>query len=256
MATSPQILLKIKSLMNLTSSSNENEAKAALAMAEKLIAKHSVTEEELKSLQDKKPAYSDEEKLFSTQFIIGWKNQLALAVAKKYDCMIIQEESVPLQGSSEYSYYVYGEPEEVGLVIFVFNALLNRINDMVALHCLGRGAIYVDSYCEGLVQSIKHNLEFDDLDVPKVNRQVKTKPEEVPIHKGTELIQGKTEKESPTDERVDVNSQSFIKDVGAYFKGMSDGRSISLQEALILEAQNEETGRLSEAKSEAQEDST
>jgi len=236
MSTSPNILFKIKSLINLASSANENEARAALAMAEKLIAKHSVTDEELKSLQDKKEAYGEDEKLFSTIKIIGWKNQLALAVAKKYDCMIVQEESVPLQGLSEFSYYVYGE--QVGLVIFVFNALNNRVNDMVAMHCLGRGAIYVDSYCEGLAQSIKLNLEFDDLDVPKVNRQVKNKPEEAHIPKGTELVMEKSEKESPTNERVDVNSQSFIKDVIAYFKGMADGSKLSLQEALTLEAQS------------------
>ena len=214
-------------------------------MAEKLIIKHNVSPEELNNLKDKAPAYGEEERLFTTDKIIGWKNQLALAVAKKYDCVVVQEESVPLDGRSEFSYYVYGEPEEVGLVMFVFKALDSRVKDAVIENCFGRGEVYVASYCEGLVQSIRSNLEFDDLDVPRVKRQIKTNANNAAAIKGNELVADKKEKESPTEQKVNVSSQSLIKDIGAYFKGMYDGRYISLQDALELEAKNENQYQLS-----------
>lgn len=237
--TPESVLNKIKLLSRLAESPNEHEAANAREMVAKLIAKYNISPEELKTIEDKKAAYGDEELLFKTPFIVGWMNQLALGLANKFDCKIVQEECVPLEGLSNFNYYVYGEDEDVHAVKFIFPILERKINQLVEINCHGRGNIYINSYCEGLVQAIKHNIETGEFDLPKVNRNM------INIH-GNQLNNGtsnlvvpKQEKEEPTQQRVDVATQSFIKDIQAYFKGLYDGKYISIQDTLDEAAQED-----------------
>ncbi len=248
MSAPESILLKIKLLMNLANSPNVNEAENARAMVDKLVDKYQITEEELKSLEDKKPLYGEDNKLFSTLGIVGWKQQLALAVAKHFYCHIVQEELVPLHGLHEFNYYVYGEPEDEGYVKFAFHAFEKKIEELVAAKCYGRGPIYVTSYCEGVVEAVKNNIHWEGIDIPDVKAPSRTPVEEEKILNNgkSNLSVHKEEKEKPVAESVDVNSQSLIKDIAAYFKGLEDGKSFSLTEILELEAQNETPKELEE----------
>ena len=47
-----------------------------------------------------------------------------------------------------------------------------------------------------------------------------------------------------------MNSNSLIKDVMAYFKGLDDGKNLSLKDILELEVENEEAKRIQEAPTE------
>jgi len=237
--TKEEILSKIKKLQALAESQNDNEAANARKFAEKLIEKYQITEEDLNSIKDKGPLYGENEKLFHSSIVIPWKNQLALGIANHFGCYIVQEELVPADGSHEYDYYVYGEDEDVESVKFAFNAFEKQIDSLVLTNCPGRGPVYVSSYCEGVVQSIRSNIEIDGIEIPKVNSKL-SKPDKMVVTSGVGvgLVTIPKDKEKPVEKSVSVNGSNAIRDIMAFLKGLQDGRDISLQDAVELEFQS------------------
>lgn len=236
MSAPPTILNKVKLLLNLASSPNPNEADNARAMADKLIAKYNITEEELSSL-DEKVFYGENEKLFSSIGIISWKQQLAVAVSKYFDCQIVQEELVPGEGEHQFNYFVYGDDDQVKDVQFVYHAFNKKIENLADTQCFGRGPIYVDSYCEGVVESVKWNIDMYGIDVPEIKKPIK-KEEQAPPPNSKTITKSGPDKEEPTDKRVDISKQSLIRDIMAYFKGVDDGKNLSLKDILELEVED------------------
>jgi len=229
--TAPEsILQKIKLLQRLATSPNKNEADVATAMVEKLIVKYNISTEEMNSIADKLPAYGDDELLFETSYIVGWMTQLSLAISNKYDCQIVQETITPVgDGAPHYNYFLYGAPEDVEIVKFVWAAFSKKVEEWIVYRCTSRGPIFISSYTEGLVQSIKLNLQFDDLILPKIIKPdaiVKDDPTEI---KADAIEPAKVEREKPTENRIDVKAGTLIKDIMAYFKGVEDGKDIHSQ---------------------------
>lgn len=236
--TKDEILSKIKKLLVLAESQNDNEAANAKKFAEKLIEKYQITEEDLNSIKDKGPLYGENEKLFHSSVLVPWKNQLALGIANHFGCYVVQEELVPADGAHEYDYYVYGGDQDVESVKFAFNAFEKQIDSLVFTNCLGRGPVYVSSYCEGVVQSIRSNIEIDGIEIPKINSKL-SKPDKIVPTSGVSvgLVAAPKDKEKPADKSVSVNG-SAIRDIMAFLKGLQDGRDISLQDAVELEFQS------------------
>jgi len=237
--TKEEILSKIKKLRALAESQNDNEAANARKFAEKLIEKYQITEEDLNSIKDKGPLYGENEKLFHSSIVIPWKNQLALGIANHFGCYIVQEELVPADGSHEYDYYVYGEDEDTESVKFAFSAFEKQINALVLTNCIGRGHVYISSYCEGVVQSIRSNIEIDGIEIPKINSKL-SKPDKMVVTSGigVGLAITSKDKEKPVEKSVSVNGSNAIRDIMAFLKGLQDGRNLSLQDAMELEFQN------------------
>lgn len=232
------VLSKIKKLQALAENQNNNEASNAKMLADKLIIKYNITEDDLNSIQDKGPLYGENEKLYHSSFVIAWKNQLALGLAKHFYCYIVQEELVPVEGSSEFDYYVYGDDEDVNSVKFAFNAFHKKIDDLILNNCRGKGPVYISSYCEGIVQSIRANIEIDGIDIPKVNKDPLSKQDKLAetTQVGIATIP-KEIKDKPVEKSVDVNNNSMIRDIMAFLKGLQDGRDISLHDVIQLEFQ-------------------
>jgi len=238
MSAPPALLHKVKLLINLANSPNPNEAETARAMADKLIAKYNITEDELSSL-DEKVFYGENEKLFSTVGIVSWKQHLAVAVSKYFDCQIVQEELIPAEGEHHYNHFVYGDDDQVKDTQFVYHAFNKKIENLAATQCVGRGPVYVDSYCEGVVESVKWNIDMYGIDVPEIKKPIK-KEEQAPPPNSKTITKSGPDKEEPTDNKVNISKQSFIKDIMAYFKGVDDGKNLSLKEILELEVDGEE----------------
>lgn len=239
MSAPAPILAKFKLLLKLTASSNANEAENARVMADKLIEKYNITEDELKSLEDKKPLYGEDEKVFMTIGLNPWRQQLVLAIGLHFDCQIVQEEIVPVEGLHEFSYFAYGEPEDVVNVQFVYHVFSKRIEELIEKKCPGRGPLYVDSYAEGVVEAVKSNIYWEGIDIPEINPNQKTEQKEKILEPGeNKLAKPKTEKEKPANQSVDVGNNSKPLDINAYWRGMSDGSRLHLQDALELEAEN------------------
>jgi len=153
----PAVLTKIKLLLKLTESPEPNEAATAQALANKMIEKHGLTQEEVDSLKDPKPLYTEDDKLYWTLNMVSWKQRLALAIATHFDCLIVQEHQVPGEGEEQYHYYVYGNPEDTDNVRYVFYSLSEKVEDLISNHCVMKGPIYIASYGEGPRRNCLHH---------------------------------------------------------------------------------------------------
>ena len=244
--TPAHILTKVKFLINLGSSPNANEAAAAVAAAEKLIAKYNISAEELKSIEDQPRVYSADSLLFKTFQVVNWMQHLALACAKQFYCYVVVESITAATGLQEFNYYVYGDDDDIVNVKFAFNAILGKIHQLVDTRCIGRGPIYQDSYCEGCVESVKASIAYFGIEIPERKQPVRTiQQEEKVLNNGTSnLAVHKIEKEKPEKETLDISQSSRIKDVMAYLKGLDDGSRISIDDVLELAAENEEPEQL------------
>jgi len=181
--------------------------------------------------------YGENEKLFSSVGIISWKQQLALAIARYFECQIVQEELVPGEGEHQYNYYVYGEDDQVKDTQFVYHSFNKKIENLSDIRCLGRGPIYIDSYCEGVVESVKWNIDMYGIEIPEIKKPIKKEEQEtVPTNPKT-ITKSGPDKEEPTDKRVDISKQSFIKDIMAYFRGVDDGKELFLKDILEIEVE-------------------
>jgi hypothetical protein len=236
MTAPPGILNKVKFLLNLTKSSNAGESANAQAAADKLIAKFGITPQELDALDA--PLWDDTQLLYTTYSIVGWQNRLALAIAKHFDCYIVQETNVHGELTT-YHYFVYGGDDEEGYVKFVFATFFKKIHHLLDTVCIGRGPIYQGSYCEGVVAAIKENIEYEGIDLPDVKRAPRKIVKELEIDNSKQALTAPTKKEAPCQDKVDVLGQSLIKDIAAYWRGMYDGQGLSLRDILELEVENE-----------------
>jgi uncharacterized protein DUF2786 len=231
--TDPKILTKVKYLQRLAASPNENEALAAKTLAQKLIDKHGISEQELsESIRSELPLYDDSDILFRTPTIVGWKSLLSLLLSQKYDSYVVQEHQVPSEGPSEYVYFLYGDDEDAPLVKHLFNAFLAKIEELVATNCVGRGERYLSSYQEGAVNGIREVLDYLEFSLPKM---VKVKPE-IKAEDKTKMVKTDTEEKIAPPEiesTADVGAQSKVEDPIAYLRGVADGSQIELDDDSI-----------------------
>lgn len=235
MSAPPGILAKIKKLLSLATSSNPNEAANAQALADGLMAKHNITEADLASL-DPKEYYGENEKLFFSVGLSNWRQQLAVGVASYFDCQIVQEQLGAAEGEATYTYFVYGDDDQVKDVQFVYHAFAKKVNNLVDTRCLGRGPVYIESYCDGVVDSIKMNIQLYGIEVPEIKRPLKQEEKAAPPTSNT-IVKSGDNKENPTDNKININKGLIIKDIMAYFKGIDDGKNLSLADILEIEAE-------------------
>jgi hypothetical protein len=225
--TPDNILAKVKLLLKLVSSPNLHEAENARVMALKLIEKHGITPEELESLKDKKPLYGDTEKVFTTIGLESWKQQIVLAIGNHFECQIVQEEIVPLEGIHQFDYYAYGDPDQVENVKVSFAFITSEVVKLMEKNCVGKGSVYISSYSEGIADAVKNTIHWKGIHIPKVRKVAKKVAEEK--MEGGNMVPVKKEREQPAASKVDVNSQSLVKDIRAFWRGVIDGEDISLE---------------------------
>lgn len=77
---------KIKKLLALAESPNENEAQAALLKARQLMAEHKIGEADLEEPEDKEVLHKRTSVTFSKRRD-GWISNLAVVIAENYCCM-------------------------------------------------------------------------------------------------------------------------------------------------------------------------
>lgn len=220
-------LQKIKLLLNLAKSPNENEAANAAAMALKLIEKFNVTDEQLAEIDaNGRPIYTEDNLMLDTPELADWKNILALAVANKYDCYAIQEENVASSGERTYKYFVYGEEDDVAIAKELFSYVYGEMLKVIETKCTGRGELYRDSFCEGLVNGVKINIEFENFTVSGI---VKTQSSSEEIKKDVLAPIEKAPIKPPAiDKKTKVTNKEKPLDIMAYFVGEGFGRDIHI----------------------------
>lgn len=221
-------------LLKLSKSDNVNEASNALIFAQRLIEKHGITAEELEEIAEKAPAYGDDELLYTSPVMISWKMQLAFAISSKFDCMVVQEEVVPVDGNGEFQYYIYGSPDMVLAIKQVFESIITQIYNLVVERCVDKDEDYIESYQEGLVAGIKQHLEDFISRVAIIRTDVTDKPAESLGVKPTDLAQIPVVKEKPTEKKTIIKAGKGLN-VIAYFTGVGDGKVLGIEDVQSIE---------------------
>lgn len=225
MSDRAEILNKIKLLLNLTKSSEENEAATAQTLADKLIAKYSITPEELESLDDS-PLYGEDTKLYSTTQKISWIARLAAAIAEFHNCYAVQEVQTSSTGEVQYVYYLSGDLVDIEAGKLLFAKFFEEINSLTKSKCVFKSDHYKFSFQEGLIDGIKEKLaSIDYISKPKE----KEEKEALAEVKTTEMVTtaDKLAPKKPTEnvEKIEYNEGTLI-DPAAYYKGVNCGYNI------------------------------
>ena len=153
---------KIRKLLALAKSPNENEAKAALLRARELMAKHKLTEADCAEMTKRKVECVETEFTF-TKRRDQWTADLARAVAEHYCCTSILNHK---RGSRTYAHAFIGleSDAEVCAEVFAYATrfVLSRVKD-IRRELKGFPASYVryecDNYGYGFADGLKNEFE-------------------------------------------------------------------------------------------------
>jgi hypothetical protein len=217
------ILNKIKLLLTLASSDNENEASNAQKLADALIKKHSITQEELESLTPKE-YYNENSKLLEVREYKQWIPKLVAAIAFYLDIYPIEEVYATSTGEQCWVYYFSGAENSVQAGKVLFSSLHQDILNMISLNSLNKDESYIVSYYEGLIDGLKEALAWQKSSelVPTVVSKKLEESEQEPGLIPTNTIE-KQEEHKPKIETKPIQEASIVIDPVAYFKGLDDG---------------------------------
>lgn len=221
-------LQKIKDLLKLAASASEHESATAKMLADKLIAKYNVSQEQLDGIEaSDKPLYDDEDLLLDTNKLEDWINILALIVAKKYDCFAIKEDNISSTGETTYRYYVYGEPNDVLIAKELFKYIYDEIIDLIQDICYEENEIYKYSFAEGCVNGAKMNIEYENF---STSGAVKAEASKQEIKSDAIELPEKAPLPPPPQitNRVKVINKEKELDPYAYFEGVEFGSDIHI----------------------------
>jgi hypothetical protein len=219
---------KVKKLLALAASSNENEASNAKTMAEKLIQKFDLKEEDY-VIVEAAPIYTDDDLLFETKDFQEWKANLALVIGNKYDCLVIQEIN-ETGNDRRFKYFVYGDDPDVIHTKALFDFVIKSAQKLIDDQTDGRGELYVSSFAEGLAQGVRLNIETQDFQMEGI--VLEKKPIQSSNSKeGLMKVESDAliKKEPPIKERTLLNNnQDKQLDIMAYARGQKAGGSICI----------------------------
>lgn len=214
-------LHKIKLLLALTESPEANEAAAAQAMVDKLVAKYNVTPEQLNALKNKQELNMDDQLLFKVKERLEWKAHLAFIIASKFDCSVME---CCMNADSSFHYFLFGPDESVASVKELYSEFELKIDKLVSSLDPKNNVLYdsdyIESYGEGIVAGLSSILEYYKFKVPS-KKQLNSNPEDDKpgLVRTTNII---NPKEKPTEQKKQVNNKGNIKNIQAYYRGVKD----------------------------------
>jgi hypothetical protein len=150
---SDEILKKIQALMGMAKSGTENEAAMAMALVQKLMQKHSITEQMLASGSETLTA--EEIKSWEDPLYTGgknrsqWRGALAYVICKYHNC----------EGwTSGGNINIIGRASDVQTVRYLFNYCETYIS-LFSQQYAGNGKGWLNQYKLGVVKAISDKLE-------------------------------------------------------------------------------------------------
>lgn len=165
------IVKKINDLRRLATSSNENEAKAAAAMAEKLIARYRITNEMITAGLPKEDSFTaDGEFIYESSRVTMWKVQLIGYLCKHYGCVYVNR-SIKINNRKNSRYSLFGRPEDMKIIKEMYSWLESTITFLTQTNAYGKGHTYSHSYSMGMVDGIMDQLTATATEVATAMKQ-------------------------------------------------------------------------------------
>jgi len=231
--SSSQIIEKIIHLRKLANdASNINEAANAMALADKLILKYQIVEEDIVSPETQESIEIDPGSIYETARIIPWKSNLANKLAAHYGCGIFYQTyyGETNSGRGVKRFKLVGRKSDIDLIHYMNEWLSKEIERLTKSNAYGKGHIYAFSYAEGAVNGIISKM--------KESREIVREEIKAEGH-ATALVKLDAKLD---DSLAFMNKKFNLKttkqksksqyDYDAYHKGVSDGKKIKLQAAI------------------------
>lgn len=210
-------LHKIKLLLALTESPEPNESAAAQNMVDKLVAKYSVTPEQLNALKNKQELDLNDQLLFKVKDRLEWKAHLSFIIAAKFDCSVME---CCMNADSSFHYFLFGTEENVIAVKDLYAEFELRVEGLINSYCYGKDHDYIESYGEGVVAGLSSMLEYMKFKVPgKKLLNINPEDDKPGLIRTTNIV---NPKDKPTENKKQVNNKGEVKNIQAYYRGVKD----------------------------------
>ena len=172
MKNQEQVIEKIRKLLNLSQSSNENEAQSAMLMAQKLMAQYNIAMSQVEDAVEDHDVVEEsaDKKAHRTR----WKRALARCVADNFKC------DMYMKGNGSYATVFVGKKESLEICKAVYEAAVRFIDLNFAKWWnmegkwqgweelpLFRSIRMKDSYARGFIHNLKEKFEAQKVTADK-----------------------------------------------------------------------------------------
>tara|TARA_Y100000310_G_C20697297_1_gene826629 strand:- start:3436 stop:4155 length:720 start_codon:yes stop_codon:yes gene_type:complete len=148
-----KILDRIKKLLSLSHSSNENEAALAAAQVQKLLLKHNLSLADLGKAEIEAETRINEELIWESGRMPAWRTYLVSGVARAFGCR-----PLVTQGRRYTALKMVGSSVDITVAKVTLEYLEMVVDDLTTENAYGRGKRYVNSYRVGLVARLTARL--------------------------------------------------------------------------------------------------
>ena len=215
------VIDKVKKLLALSKSSNQNEAANATAAANRLIDEYRLSENDLNDSD----MIVDNEFIYETGRVIPWKRGLIYVLSNHYGVAVINQCDFS-NGRCKSRFKLIGNKSDVQIVKYMFAWLTSEITRLSNIEAKGKGHIFVFSYCEGFVAGIKNQLDISRSEAKKSATTEAIVKIDSRLEQSNEFMC----KKFNTETKKFVSKRRF--DSGAYYDGVNKGENTHLGRSL------------------------
>jgi hypothetical protein len=217
MTVTDKILDRVKKLLALAESDNENEAAVAAGAAQRLLLEYNLTISDLSKVT--KEDSSIEEKAIDVQGrLSAWRLTLCEGIVRAFGCRVLIS-----KGYGKTSLLVVGAPNDVAVAQVTYEYLTDVVNKLTKRNARGGGRTYANSYRRGVVARLQERLE-------EQTKQNKEDLQKKATEAGIALVLRKQQNLSDYMRKFSgtYRSANASLDYGAYSSGYQDGDNVSL----------------------------
>jgi len=233
----PEAINKIKLLLKLAESSNQNEADSARLQAEKLKQKFNIKDQDLSDGPD---IFEERFFLFSMKEDLEYKRALAFTISNKFYCTLIQEVTIVGPAECLYQFFLYGDDSDIASAKTYFVDICAKVDKLIEDTCQCETNVYRHSFGIGVIDIIKQKLETIDFYLPKA-RKLKDIIKNDAIVQKTEAIAKEIKKPEQVKNVSGVMTGKTEFDPAGYLQGYVAGQHIPFVMSLEQENESEET---------------
>lgn len=219
-----KLVEKIKKLLSLGTSPNENEARAALAKAASLASQHGLALNEINQETGEVSDILFEPSLVATNKHTAWEGRLITCIADCFDCKVYV--SYGTNKRSDIKYVFVGTKTDTELCNWYFRTIRMKIIRNAKNKC--RLVKDQKNYSYGAVISITERLRESYIKVKEEMQSEDTKALVVCKKKSAEMeIERKVGKLKRNRKVINIDNRS-----SAFSNGISDGKKISIHKEM------------------------
>lgn len=220
---------KIKKLLALASSANENEAAAAMGMAQELLIRHKLSMADLPDGEaPEEDIIRDDDPLFAAGRIHTWKAQLANLFATYNNCRLVKYSHAGVGAKRGTKLVIFGKPSDIDMVRYLLAYSITTLTNFAHIPCMDEGHSYKQSWFLGAVEGIKEKLREGKLRAQEGASKFALVKVESQLREVDKFIAdnvGKLRKGTGGNTKINAN---------AYAQGHKAGRNLDLGDAKRL----------------------